>query len=425
MVPAQTAKTSPSNVASKGMPFYLVLICLALEFGRPQDALPVLGMFRLPMILNILLALAIILSGRFPLSHRPTQLFLALLGLLALHIPIAVNNYHAFDATRTMLLTFAMFLGIVVFVDSDTKMGTLIRVWLGVHLFLALIGLRSGGKGVGGFLGDENDFAMTLNMIIPFPFFLASSIPKKSTKLIFLALLCLFLFVQMLTFSRGGFLGLVALAAYCWLKSPKKIASAVLIALLAALMIQVAPEKYEARIRSIWEKGADKGTTGEDRLYIWGIGWEMFLDNPVLGVGGGNFPVRFGEYEGDRRLLGRTRVWRVAHSLYFTLFPELGLVGAGIFFALVYYTLRDLRVVRRALARNPQPQGIQRRKESEGAGFSLNHLTLAMEGSLVGFFISSAFISTLYYPSFWVMMGFVMALRRVVESHSKGDPVLR
>jgi O-antigen ligase len=377
------------------------------------------------MISNMLLALAIILSGRFPLSHRPTQLFLALLGLLALHIPIAVNNYMAFDTTYIMLLTFAMFLGIFVFVDSDTKMGTLIRVWLGIHLFLALMGLQNGGRGIGGFLGDENDFAMTLNMIIPFPYFLAFSTSKKSTKLIYLALLFLFLFVNMVTLSRGGFLGLAALATYCWLRSPKKIASAALIALLAVLMIQVAPEKYGAEIRSIWEQGADEGTTGEDRLYIWGIGWEMFLDNPVLGVGGGNFPAQFGDYEGERRLHGVTRVWRVAHSLYFTLFAELGLVGTGIFFALVYYTLKDLRVVSRALARNPQPQGPQRRMGSEAAGVSLYHLALAMEGSLVGFLASSAFISTLYYPSFWVLMGFVMALRRVVESRSKDDPAMR
>jgi O-antigen ligase len=425
MLPAQTVKTSPSNVASKGIPFYLVLICLAWEFARPQDALSVLGMFRFPMISNILMGLAIILSGRFPLSHRPTQLFLALLGLLALHIPIAANNYLAFDATYIMVLIFAMYLGIVVFVDSDAKMGTLIRVWLGIHLFLALMGLRSGGRGIGGFLGDENDFAMTLNMIIPFPFFLAFSTSKKSTKLIYLALLCLFLFVNMLTLSRGGFLGLAAVAAYCWLRSPRKIASAALIALLAALMIYVAPEDYGAEIRSIWEQGADEGTTGEDRLYIWGIAWEMFLDNPVLGVGGQNLIARFADYEGDRRLHGVTRVWRAAHSLYFTLFPELGLLGIGIFFALVYYTLRDLRLVRRALARNPQPHGIQRRRESEGTGVSLYHLALAMEGSLVSFLVTSAFISTLYYPNFWVMMGFVMALRRVVESRSKGDPVLR
>jgi O-antigen ligase len=421
MIPAQALKSSPSNVASKGIPFYLVLICLALEFGRPQHLLPVLGMFRLSMISNMLLALAIILSGRFPLSHRPTQLFLAFLGLLALHIPIAVNNYAAFDTTYVMLLAFAMFLGIFVFVDSDTKMGTLIRVWLGIHLFLALMGLRSGGRGIGGFLGDENDFAMTLNMIIPFPFFLAFSTSKKTTKLIYLGLLFVFLFVNMLTLSRGGFLGLAALATYCWLRSPKKIASAALIALLAVLMIQVAPEKYGAEIRSIWEEGANEGTTGEDRLYIWGIGWDMFLDNPVLGVGGGNFPVRFGDYEGEQRLHGVTRVWRAAHSLYFTLFPELGLVGTAIFFALVYYTLKDLRVVSRALARNPQPQGLQRRMGSEAAGVSLYHLALAMEGSLVGFLASSAFISTLYYPSFWVLMGFVMALRRVVESRGKGN----
>jgi hypothetical protein len=37
-----------------------------------------------------------------------------------------------------------------------------------------------------------------------------------------------------------------------------------------------------------------------------------------------------------------------------------------------------------------------------------------MEVSLIGFLVSSIFISTLYYPNFWVAMGFVVALRRIV-----------
>ena len=38
----------------------------------------------------------------------------------------------------------------------------------------------------------------------------------------------------------------------------------------------------------------------------------------------------------------------------------------------------------------------------------------AMEASLIGFLVSSIFLSTLYYPNFWVTMGFVVALRRIV-----------
>jgi O-antigen ligase len=37
-------------------------------------------------------------------------------------------------------------------------------------------------------------------------------------------------------------------------------------------------------VSSIAEEGASQGT-GEERVYTWKIGWHMFLDNPVMGVG--------------------------------------------------------------------------------------------------------------------------------------------
>ena len=37
----------------------------------------------------------------------------------------------------------------------------------------------------------------------------------------------------------------------------------------------------------------------------------------------------------------------------------------------------------------------------------------AMQASLIGYLVTSIFISTLYYPSFWIMMGFVVALRNI------------
>jgi hypothetical protein len=42
---------------------------------------------------------------------------------------------------------------------------------------------------------------------------------------------------------------------------------------------------------------------------------------------------------------------------------------------------------------------------------------LALEGSIIGFLVSSIFISTLYYPVFWLLAGFVLALRKAVVPH--------
>ncbi len=56
--------------------------------------------------------------------------------------------------------------------------------------------------------------------------------------------------------------------------------------------------------------------------------------------------------------------------------PICGLGAAPSLNGLLAYTLRDLRIVRKTLETNPQPQGFQRRKELGDAGVSLYHLAL-------------------------------------------------
>jgi hypothetical protein len=41
-----------------------------------------------------------------------------------------------------------------------------------------------------------------------------------------------------------------------------------------------------------------------------------------------------------------------------------------------------------------------------------------MEGSLIGFIVSGVFISTLWYPSLWIMMALIVALRNISETQS-------
>src|SRR5213592_274384 len=296
------------------MLFYLTVVYLLLEFGRPQDLVPALAPLHLPGVVSALLVPATIFSGRVDLSDKQTRLFALLLLLMALHVPLARNNYFAFHTAKYMLMTFGAYLAIAISVDTLRKFRTFITLWLGVHFFLALHGIAKQGRGVGGFLGDENDFAMTLNMIVPFSFFLALSEANRTKKMLYMALTSVFVLANIFSFSRGGFVGLLAVALCCWLRSPMKLRLAVVIAALGLVVSLYAREGYWARIQSAWEEGASAGT-GEDRLYMWKFGWKMFLDNPVVGVGQDNFAVRFSDYEGEERLHGITRNWRAAHSL--------------------------------------------------------------------------------------------------------------
>jgi O-antigen ligase len=245
---------------------------------------------------------------------------------------------------------------------------------------------------------------MTLNMIVPFSFFLAQKEQKFARKLLYFGLTGLFVLANIFTFSRGGFVGLLAVGLYCWLRSPQKLRSAAVIVALGLLVSLAAREGYRERIDSIWQEGASTGTGG-DRVYMWKSAWKMFLDNPVIGVGQDNFPVRFDDYEPVERLYGVTRAWRAAHSLFFTLLPELGLVGAFIFLRMLYFIWKDLVAIRRSTPRF---------KEAQNVAPAILPYALATGASLWGFLVSSIFISTLYYPNFWVTMGFVVALRRIV-----------
>ena len=77
----------------------------------------------------------------------------------------------------------------------------------------------------------------------------------------------------------------------------------------------------------------------------------MFLDNPILGVGQGNFPYVFQKYElkvtgSNEAFYGRSVAGRQAHSIYFTMLPELGIIGTCIFIGMIINTLKDLKTIK-------------------------------------------------------------------------------
>lgn len=415
---AQLVRHQESNIG-----FYLVLLSLMFEFGRPQDFLPPLKAIPFATLLDVSLFVAVLASGKASFANMQTKLWIGLLSFMALWVPFARNNYHAVMLFKDMTLYFFFYLGIVTFVNSTGRMHKLILMWLGVHTVLAVNGMLHQGRGVGGWLGDENDFGMEMNVAIPVAFFMYQGATNKGSKFLYVGLLAVFVMSLIATSSRGGFLGLLAVAAYCWFYSPKKLMSLLLGLCLAGLVSIAAPQEYWDRISSITEdKTMEEGTAGQ-RVFTWGIGWEMFLDNPMFGVGQGNFPWAIGEYMGGRTWQTKSLAGRQAHSLYFTLLPELGLVGVMIFGAMVYVNYRDTRVKNLVL---PTSSGVSaRRDEADIQDLQISRATLygnAILGGMIGYLATSTFISTLYYPTFWIMMALAVALRNTTQGYAESQP---
>ena len=419
---ATMARHHPA-VQESNFGFYLVLVAMLFEFGRPQDFLPPLKIIPFPSLLDVSLFLAVLVSGKASFANKQTKLWIALLVFMALWVPFARNNYHAIMLLKDMTLYFFFYLGIVTFVNSTSRMHKLILMWLGVHTVLAINGMLHQGRGVGGWLGDENDFGMEMNVAIPVAFFMYQNAKSKGSKFLYVGLLGVFVMSVVATSSRGGFLGLLAVAAYCWLYSPKKVMSLIVGVCLAGLVLVAAPQEYWDRISTIADDSTMETGTAGQRMFTWGIGWDMFMANPVFGVGQGNFPWTIGEYLGGRTWQTKSLAGRQAHSLYFTLLPELGLVGVIIFGSMVYLNYKDTRV--KSLIPRMPGRNSDRRDGADIEDIQISRAALygnAILGGMIGYLATSTFISTLYYPTFWIMMALAVALRNTTQAYVARQP---
>jgi O-antigen ligase len=219
----------------------------------------------------------------------------------------------------------------------------------------------------------------------------------------------------MLTKSSGGFVGLMAVIFYSIMKSNRKFVFFTLVCFLGLFLFMVAPSHYWEEMGTISSEATKKSDkynveqgTGSQRLYAWKLGWGMFKEHPILGVGQGNYPWNVVEQEEKMGVQWQERSLggRAAHSLYFTLLPELGLVGGVLFFMIVIYIWKDLKNVRKIINKGD--------RILKGDEKNIYYYTLAIEAGTIGFLFSSIFISTLYYPNFWILTAIMLSLRNVV-----------
>jgi len=406
-------KRNLTTFAHYDFPFYLLLIYLFFEYGRPQSFFPVIGALHPGYILHTLLFLCLFLKGKLlNFKNIQTRCFLGLLLLMMLHGPIAVNNYWAYQIWRSTTLYLIVYLSIVNFVDSFEKIEKYIDIWILINVFCAFVGIKHGGKVPNSaFMGDENDFALVMNMAIPFAYFMFLETNSTKKKLLYLIACCIFIAANVASLSRGGFVGLVPVILYCWYKTPKKVLSTIIIAIMISVLYFSASPKYWQEVKSIKEENIQKGT-GRDRWYLWNIAWKMFLDHPIIGVGQGNAPWHISEYEPPGGLHGTSRAGRAVHSLYFTLIPELGLIGILLFTGMLYFSYKDLKWILKKekeflLKQNQSKEIIQQLHK-------IKFIIFGITGAMLGYLVSGAFLSVLYYPHFWLLISLCVALRNIV-----------
>ena len=283
--------------------FNLLLVFLVFDICRLQTVVPALGVVRVQLLLTLVLALSILsrLSGSLVRDQAVLWpgFFAALCGLSLFFAP---NTYHAFNSMQAIVLyLMSVILPLVLCVTSRQRLLTVLKVWVWSHVFLAAWSLTHGGKGPGGYVRDENDLSLVLNVTIPIAFALSTVLRTEKdsrSRWIYLAATLLLIAGTVATQSRGGFLGLVAAAGGIWWMGRNRVKHFFLAIVLSALaggaIVAMLPEGYLDEMQSITD--TEDGTR-KHRLYFWELGIFMYQHNPIFGVGAGNYPWTVHVYE--------------------------------------------------------------------------------------------------------------------------------
>jgi len=360
-----------SSRATRASFVFLWLFTVAI-YARPEDIFPVLAPLHLTFILGLCSGLtyaAARFSGhvRFVWS-REIRIVLLLTAWYALGLPFALWRGGSFEVliqvwSKTLLIFVLLTQTLVTIKRIHLLLWAIILSELVVTGFSIIqssrvvwVGERMSGinQGILGwnFLGIEA--ALTI------PYIAAMFISHRSalnTGLLAVTSLSM-LWMLVLTASRGGLLNVLwsaLLTSFLVLRGRSR-GRLVGIGMAAALFAAVsfAPQVFWQRLETVWngspayadavQASAEEST--QDHLAVLDRSIAYTLENPVFGLGLGNFQVASGLQ------LGQPSAWMGTHNTFTEVSSEAGMPALGLLLALLVTAIINMRRIGRAFAQN-------------------------------------------------------------------------
>ena len=422
-----------------------LLLFTATLYFRPQDSIPFLAV--IPMSdTTALFALAALVVGRLNRGQfvtRVTPELAAVLGLAGVMLFTAPFSIWPGGAVKTFtdlyLKVVLIFVLIINTLTTPKRVERFMWVVVAGCSYLAFRAVFDYARGfnliengrvqgaVGGMFQNPNDLALNMVSIMPLAALLAIRATSIPTKLLAGGGAFLMIGATILSQSRGGFVGLVAMlvvfAVYVGRRRPAFIAAGGLAVVLALPLV---PASYWERVSSITDDSLDASGSRDARRVLLGEAWRAFLAYPLTGVGAGNFSAY------DPR--GRAEPWQETHNAVLQVASELGIAGLLLFLYLVSRAAlagrQTARLLRRA-AGTPRrrrwgaapppaaPPGVV--TPDEVALFDVH--SAAMNAAIAGWFFSALFASVAYHWTFYYLLALAVAPRDILLDRLAGRSV--
>jgi hypothetical protein len=342
-------------------PYIGLLALLIVMELQPGELYPATASLHLERLIAGMLLIGFLLNGgkfRFP---TPTRWFLAFFGAMLVSIPLAFWRGNAIWSCISFaeIVTFVLFVTALLTTEERIRWFVLTDVllvdWLGgsalwnyahgiwqvrMHIERA-IGITSSA-------GDPDTMAVTLLLGIPLCLALLAKSNPMWMRMVAAASIVVYVVTIVDTGSRAAAAGVLFLVLLVVFRKPKNLIYLPLLVILGPLVWVVIPQQYKARYETVNHLKSDESY--QNRILSWEGGVAMFESNPLTGVGPGNYTYANGTkfWPGDGR-----KHWLNAHSLYFKLLGELGLVGIFAFGGYLICVFRlNLRLKKELVARN-------------------------------------------------------------------------
>lgn len=384
-------------------PIVGIVVFYALTYIRPQDLTYGFERFRL----SLLVALATLIGWVLSEARTPGRQFLRVKQnyiVLGLWLTLVCSTIFSFDARSSFghlvewSKIFLFYLVTINLVRQERQFRLL--AWT-LMIFTAFLALRADYRyfhighikvAAYGVSWDNNDWGLALVMVCPFFYFLLFQQATAIRKILLAGLFLTCTLAVVATGSRGAFLGLAATTTFMLFKGKHKLLGISIVCLIVVAVILYASPSYIQEVKNISQYQVDSSAMG--RIRAWNISLQMIRDRPLVGVGLGQFIVQRQHYElmYDRH---------VAHSAYFQIGAEGGVLALALFLLLLFSLIYDLHRLRRLVPRGRvYPWAVQ--------------YSLMLEAGLWGYMVCSAFISRERFDVLYLFVALVAVLCRRV-----------
>jgi probable O-glycosylation ligase (exosortase A-associated) len=373
---------------------FAMLIALAtlggILFARDRKPIP----WNLELVLVAMLMAHFTMTNLFAWAPEDAWEYWKKVAKILLMTFVATMFIYGRDRIRALMLVIGLSLGFY---------GIKGAIWV---IQTGGVNRVQGPEGV--FIGGNTFLGLALNMILPVLITLAREEKDKRLRyfLNFAGACCVI--ASVFTYSRGAMLGLAIVLPLLLIRDPRKAWGGMLFLLVAGyLVVKVAPEGLWQRAETIETYEQDMSAMA--RVRSWGVAWNIAKDRPLVGAGFDyeNSPNRERWYSYAnpelRALPGGTQA---AHSAYFQVAGQHGLVGFGLYVLLLVSTFVTLTRLRRRSQLIPEVAWIANYADGLRIG-------------LIAFAVSGAFLNVAYFDLYFVFVAMTAIFARELRAARK------